>query len=134
MSPPPDLLAFSHTSLLTDSAWSHFRQYVHFSDVHPEMNAERLWVTVRQGDVRCKLTLKGDRWEAEVFDLARDPLETTNVYDIENRKHAEMVALLEAYRAELVSGFQPTEPVPREIQRLRSLGYIGGEIQESSSE
>ena len=91
-----------------------------------------IWVSIRDGDTVYKSKkVEGDRWGNQVFDLAVDPGETTNLHDPANPRHSEMAASLADYKARLVAkssqfgGGDPTQlPEEKEAELLRDLGYI----------
>ena len=98
----------------------------------PRIDRELMWVSMRDGDTVYKhQKLDADSWGIQVFDLAADPGETTNLYDSEDPRHAEMAAQLADYKARLVAGHSPAGRVdptllPEEVEAelLRRLGYI----------
>jgi arylsulfatase A-like enzyme len=136
--PPLELLGPSHTAVLASSVfkqmyeprwqevWSVARGFF------PEVDANLMWVTLRDWDTVYKhKKVDGDHWGFQVFDLAKDPGETTNLYDPENPRHAEMVAALKAYKARLVEAYpqsgvrdRPQLLEGEEAELLRALGYI----------
>ena len=135
---PPELLGSSHTAVLAPSVfkqmyeprwqevWSVARGFF------PEVDVNLIWVTLRDGDTVYKhKKVDGDRWGIQVFDLAKDPGEKTDLYEPENPRHAEMVAALRDYKARLVeayprsrAGDRPQLPEDEEAELLRELGYI----------
>ncbi len=79
-----------------------------------------------------------DRWKyiwtthPELYDLLRDPAETTNLVDSEVKIASELQAqlqsmLLQQARTDVADSTQ--KPDRESVQRLMSLGYIGGEVQ-----
>ena len=98
----------------------------------PRVDVNLIWVSIRDGDVVYKREkVEADRWKFRVFDLSRDPGETTNLYDPEDPRHVEMAAALVGYKARLVDRY--LEPTTRdtgqlrqeqEAELLRELGYI----------
>ena len=91
-----------------------------------------MWVSIRDRDTVYKhQKLEPDSWGIQVFDLAVDPGETTNLYDPEDPGHAEMAGQLAAYKSLLVASPGPAGRVDRprlpereEAELLRGLGYI----------
>ncbi len=98
----------------------------------PRIDRELMWVSMRDGDTVYKhQKLDADRWGIQVFDLAVDPGETTNLYDPEDPGHAEMAGQLAAYKTRLVASPGPPGrddrkqlPEREEAELLRALGYI----------
>ena len=85
----------------------------------------------RDGDITYKLrNLDGQNWGLQVFDVAQDPEESSNLSDPENPGHIQMLKALEDYKALLVSRHGKTDraDIPQEdaMRRLKSLGYVGG--------
>jgi hypothetical protein len=66
----------------------------------------------------------------QLFDLDRDPLETTDRYDPGNPVHSEAGDLLRQYKSALIERYRrpegPAQSIPEEeeLRLLRELGYI----------
>jgi arylsulfatase len=58
-----------------------------------------------------------------LYDLVKDPGETTNVYEQKKREAAKLLELLQRWQADLPL-YQPRERTAQELDELRSLGYI----------
>jgi arylsulfatase A-like enzyme len=126
--PPPDLLAFSHTSVVGPFSFETFAGFDHLLRYYPRTDAELCWVRVRAGDLVVKRVNAGDAtWRTEAFDLARDPHELHDLHDPADARQRELAAALEGYKARLVDGFERTqateEPADEALARLRELGY-----------
>jgi arylsulfatase A-like enzyme len=113
--PPPELLAFSHTSAL---------------GFKPPADPDKIAVAVRDADRVYKIANRdGGGFEPEVYDIGRDPEERRNLYDPADEAQRQMLARLTDYRADLVRAFERLgipghQPTEHEQQLLRSLGYI----------
>ncbi len=91
-----------------------------------------MWVRIQDRDTVYKhQKVDTDSWGIQVFDLAVDPGETTNLYDPDDPRHAEMAGQLAAYKSRLVASPGPAGRVDRprlpeqeEAELLRGLGYI----------
>ena len=128
-----DLLAFSHTALVPDRFMTdlnpHFRA---LSLPFPRQDPQLMWVEVRQHDLVYKLTNRdGKRFRPEVYDRKTDLNEFKNLYDDSDASQRQMFQLLEAYKQRLVEAYDRKGastagrlPSEREIEILRSLGYI----------
>ena len=78
-------------------------------------------------DVPWKLV---DLPKPELYEVARDPAEKSNLYGAQPAKVAELRSELAALEAELKSGARETEIAPTDdetLDRLLSLGYVGGQ-------
>lgn len=92
-----------------------------------------MWVSLREGDRFYKLRrLGGSEHERFVFDLATDPTESLNLYDVDSDVQRSLFLRLEKYRSNLITAHArwrkaraaaPLAP-GREEELLRSLGYI----------
>ena len=125
--------AFSHTTIIAPSVarqlndpilgkkWAKARKFF------PDRGVQHTWVAVREGDLFYKWrNLDGKKWGPQLFDLARDPSETRNIFDSENPTHRRALKELRAYKNNLVHHFRrgDTLPLSEEERRLRKLGYI----------
>jgi arylsulfatase A-like enzyme len=135
--PFPRLLAFSHTTVLVHSVfkqmywgmrmgdWSLVRRYF------PDESPERMWTAVRDGDLVYKLrAAAGGSMSPSVFDLANDPGETRDLYQLDDTEQQARFAELAAYKARLVERYNQMDegrallPQEEELKRLKSLGYV----------
>lgn len=125
---PPHLVAFSHTTtlipiLLEESrGWSHFRRFF------PSTDPELIWVRARDRDRTYHLrSIDGERWGLQVFDLAHDPFERTDLARADDVAQAEMRTTLERYKRRLVEGYARAgleeRAVEDSLEALRGLGY-----------
>ena len=129
--PAPELLAFSHSSVLphyVERTMTHLRL---FRSLFPRRDPELMWVAAREHDTVYKLRrLNGAGFTPAVFDLARDPTEASDLFDPKNPLHRKRVEQLANYRQSLVKGYEEWEETAdalsesRQEELLRSLGYI----------
>ena len=63
---------------------------------------------------------------AELYELQRDPEETTNVATVRTERVAVLTNILKSFDASPPG--RPHEETPETLDRLRSLGYIGGAV------
>jgi arylsulfatase A-like enzyme len=132
LAPPPPLRAFSHTTLMMPAMFGSTRRMRLFRSFYPRQDISLVWVSVREGDRVAKYrNLGGGRFGFEVFDLAADPAERSNVFDPADPQHRRLSESLVDYKQALVDDFHrragsPTGDVPedRSTELLRSLGYI----------
>ncbi len=128
--PPPDLLAFSHSTFLSPAQFEQLSAFPPIRRMFPRPEPEWIAVRVRSGDRVCKLVNRGDgTFGFERFDLASDPAEEHDGFDPRDPLDADLARKLEAYKAELVRGARAIENRERlsrdeEEARLRSLGYV----------
>ncbi len=97
----------------------------------PRQDPTLIWVSARSGDRFFELRPDGidDQFLPFAYDLASDPEKRKNLFDKRTPDHRAMQQALEAYRAELITGFEDARaagvlPVDDVTRRLRSLGYI----------
>ena len=135
---PPELTAFSHTTVLVRSVFKRMHApraretWRVVKKFFPTESIDHVWVSMRQGDLVYKRTRPtGEAWETEVYDLATDPIERTNLFRPDDPDHLEATLRLERYKTRLVQAYRGTKvdrdrllPQPEEQERLRSLGYI----------
>ncbi len=126
---PSELLAYSHTTTLSAEHLEAFQGLSRVLSLYPRTDPELIGVRVRKGDLVAKLERPdGSRFVFQVFDLANDPHETTDLFDPSSSEHAELARALERYRERLVEGFEQrgAEVLTDEdrTERLRSLGYV----------
>ena len=76
---------------------------------------------------RKLIVYDGDRYPAELFDLAADPGETMNLFDEESG--AEMLALHREWLERIPQGQGAANEGldPETLRQLRSLGYVGND-------
>ncbi len=137
--PPPDLAAYSHTTVLVDFVQKEMQDpakadsWVVAKRLFPDQSPERMWVSVvEDGYVYKRTSDDGSTFSMQVFDVENDPGEARDLYDEGNPAHREAEARLIAYKQKLVGKYealQATEaarrlPRSREAQALRALGYI----------
>ncbi len=137
--PPPDLVAPSHTTVLVRSVFQAMHNPARQENwalargFFPDEDVAHIWVSMREGDVVYKLrNLDGQEWGYQVFDLAVDPEERTNLYDPADPKHTEMASALTDYKARLVKAYPLSTdgarerllPEAEEAEMMRELGYI----------
>jgi hypothetical protein len=97
---------------------------------YPRDDPELMWVRCREGDVVCLWRNTGDeRFEFEVYDLATDPEQRTNLWKDGVERYAELAELARGYKDLLVRGWHrgrgEDAPSTEEMERtLRSLGYV----------
>jgi len=124
---PPDLIAMSHSALLY--APMRARRMKQLSSYFPGPDPEFMWVSARRGDHYFKLRRRPDgSWYYSMYDLGRDPEERRDILDSQDPSQAEILAMMEEYKAELSDAAYraQTGGIPREqaIRMLRSMGYI----------
>jgi arylsulfatase A-like enzyme len=131
-STPPDLLAFSHSSLLSKPVQRMNVKRMEFFGSHfPRRDPQLMWVAARSQDAVYKLRRFDEgEFEPAVYDMGSDPHELTNVYDPDDATQKEMLRRLEEYRVELVDAYriwnEEPDTIPEEDQErmLRALGYV----------
>jgi len=129
--PVPELLAFSHTSVVGPASLATFAGMEGVLGLYPRTDPALCWVRVRDGDRVLKLVPGAEgAWRSEAFDLAADPEEAHDLFDPADARQRELGRALEAYRARLIAGYERTQgrdaegPVDEEtMARLRELGY-----------
>lgn len=132
--PPPDLVAFSHSTTINPTMFDRTREWTCFHELFPTPEAESLWVGARRGDLYYKWRSHPDRtWSAEVFDLAADRDERINLYDASNKEHVQMVRDLQTYKDNLVRGFSNEEIPESALDDLQNLGYTEGDEEEDGT-
>ena len=99
-------------------------------ELYPTGDVESIWVAVATKDFTHKWrSLGAGRWGFEVFDKARDPFESRNMYDEREREHREMARRLVVYKKLLVDSFSSDRDETlldeEKLRLLKSLGYIG---------
>jgi arylsulfatase A-like enzyme len=125
---PPHLQAFSHTVTIGDPARFPDDQYK--LTLFPRDDPDLIWVSVRDGDWFYKLVSRdGENFQAEVYDLARDPGETENRFDPADPQHNRVLDGLWEYKRGLAASYRSgqageAEISPDALEALRSLGYI----------
>ena len=126
----PELIAYSHTSLLKGVLWDQMQRSELVRRLHPTQGPESMWVAARREDTLFELRRDLDgAWETVAIDLRAGP-GGPDRFDPDDPIHAEMAAALAAYKAELVEdaalAVAAELPIPEERNRslLRLLGYI----------
>ena len=137
--PPPELLAYSHTTVLIKSVFQQMyhkrfeRNWLEARQLFPDQRAKQIWVAVRSGDEWFKHRKRPDRsWTTQAFDLGSDPGATRDVFDPGDPRHVSIREGLLAYKSMLVSGYnaQQEEAIRHRLsdqqdgELLRDLGYI----------
>jgi arylsulfatase A-like enzyme len=134
----PHLLAPSHTAVLVESVYKQMYQprwelaWAIARGFFPRIDVNLIWVSIRDGDMVYKhQKITPEEWEHQVFDLARDPGESVNLFDPADSQHSAMVIALADYKARLVEQHRLDDPeggtqlpADKEAEMLRSLGYI----------
>ena len=83
-----------------------------------------IYRSVRRGNLKLVERVLGDEAEYELYDLAQDPSETTDLSLQQPDDYAELRALLDE-RAEIAApAGSAVEMQPDEIEQLRALGYV----------
>lgn len=128
---PPDLLAFSHTSMVRDDKVAKAQKnWELFATLHPSSSVEDIWVSVRDHDMVFQWRHAGEgAFVVEAFDLSMDPEQRVNIFDPDRPVHARRLEQLQAYKQKLVAVFHgtqvPAAPITdRQIDKLRALGYV----------
>lgn len=137
--PAPDLLAYSHTTVLVKSVFRqmydepHARNWTGARRFFPDDSVDHIWVAVRSGDEWFKhRKLENGSWTTQAFDLATDPDANRDVFDAGDPRHVAIRDDLLAYHAMLVrthgqsrdQAIDPPLSDQQEDELLRSLGYI----------
>ena len=132
-SSPPKLLAFSHTTLRSKRQEKEMGSWTLYSEFFPRNEMEYAWVSVRAGDLFLKKRTFGpDDWGYEAFDLNKDPLMMTNLFDPNNADHMKMKEYLENYKTRLTRGFYELSnrqvlsdrTKKAQLKALKALGYV----------
>lgn len=126
---PPDLLAFSHSTLVGPAEATPNDHYK-LSMFHGE-DPGFLWVGVRSGDRFYKrMSLDGLHFETRAFDLVTDPEERRDLFDNQDPADLRMEKLLERYKEALIRAYhdyrrtETPEETESRLEMLRALGYI----------
>ncbi len=130
--PFPELTALSHSTTLGASLVELFREFEPVTRYFPrEDDVEDIWVRGRRGDLEFRYrNLDGETWGMQVFDLATDPGETSNLFDASNPTHVAMQDVLLRYKARLVEGFAlrwnpgGAPGAAESHEALKKLGYV----------
>ncbi len=129
--PPSTLLAFSHTAVLSPRIVEASMDWPRFRRMHPRIDPELMWVALRSGDMLYKEENPDGRgFRVTAHDLRADPEETEDVFDPTDAAHRTMRTALASYKAALVEAYGAGDfpdrelPLERQIELLRSLGYI----------
>ncbi len=135
-SAPPQLVAQSHTAVLPTGVvrsmhepeqagrWDELRARF------PDARIAFAEVALRDGDLSLRWVRDpAGEWRFELYDVAADPEERTNLFEPDDRAHQRLAELLRDYKRRLAAGYQlaaDARDVPRdeEDEILRSLGYI----------
>ncbi len=129
--PAPELLAFSHTSIVPRVVIARMGGWDCIQRTHPRAAADLMWVALRRGDTVYKVRHPGGgEGEPAVYDWSRDPEETENLYDPADDEHRRMLERLAEYKKILVDAhrgdvFAERDPsTERQVELLQGLGYI----------
>jgi len=126
---PPDLPAYSYTTILSPLRWEEAQTWELFSTYFPRMDPELIWVRIREQDLVYKWRRMADgAWGTQVFDLAADPDEREDLYDSSVPEHVEMTRRLQGFQSRLVEAYELRRagkevPVDEALQRLKDTGY-----------
>jgi len=134
----PELFGYSHTTILVDRVAHQIRNDVEdwnlLRQTFPDDGVNRIWVSIRDGDTVYKLcALDEQEFAVQVFDLAADPEERTDLFDEASARHAEMVDHLNRYKLRLALEYaRKSEAVEasmtlseeEQLQLLQDLGYV----------
>jgi arylsulfatase A-like enzyme len=137
--PAPDLLAYSHSSVLVRSVfermyseeraadWANLRRYF------PSEDPGLIWASVRSGDRLYRLSGRGGRdWKVSAFQLESDPEEKNDRFDPDSPEDAAIARQLAEYREHMIRvyrelgdrGSERLLPASDEVEALRGMGYI----------
>ena len=95
-----------------------------FWGVHIEVDQPRL-VGVLDSDVKLVQRQNFGKTEAELYDLASDPLERKNLISVELAKRDNLFTLIQAYLANKPMTPEQRESLtPEQLEALRALGYV----------
>ncbi len=129
--PPPELMAFSHTSLFLYLYWQQYKWYGEFSARFPSRDPELMWVSASSPDHFFRLHRIGEAgWQPEVFNLRADPFALHDIYDEQNAAYPDIFDELRRYHEDLVAAAdawgnrEPSAGPGTQQEVLRSLGYI----------
>lgn len=130
--PPRELLAFSHTALISKPLLEASQNFELFHTYYPAQDPNLIWVGVRDKDLVVKWRPDGaGNMIYEAFDLARDPEERMNVFSEDEQAHVLLARRLREYKEYLVRRYYELHPdaetsftIEEQEERLRSLGYI----------
>lgn len=135
----PDLLAYSHTTVLPRSVFKqmHSKEHSHMWTLarrfFPTQDADLIWVAVRDGDMLYESrSINGSSWGFRAYDLNEYPSEARNLYDADDPAHVERTKKLSDYKARLVKRYAALKRraagrsllEAEEAETLRALGYI----------
>jgi arylsulfatase A-like enzyme len=135
---PPQLEAYSHTSVLQESVQKqmhdeeHAAKWTQLRRFYPRRDVNLIWVSMKEEGLLYKFrNLDGERWGFQLFNLAADPIESTNLFDPTNPTHQEASTRLRNYKQRLVESWDRSHDSDegvvldeREEEILRRLGYI----------
>jgi len=123
----PRQLGPSHTKVLDERLMQEFAPLALVRQYYPGTDPGLMGVGVRDRDLFARWRNRGDgTFVHELFDLARDPLATHDLYDAADPEHARLARFLEDYKARLVAAYGADRGVDAErIEAdLRALGYV----------
>jgi hypothetical protein len=129
--PAPELMAYSHTSLLAPEEYRRLHGLTLRDTLYPAPDPRYIWTLIRAGDRVFKLCRQpGGDWHVQVFDWGADRGETRDLFDPKNPEHAAKKQDLLAYKLRLEQGFARSvadtsvAAQMERLERLRSLGYV----------
>lgn len=129
--PPPDLVAFSHTTMSSPQVLNERWKYPTLAEMHPENSPRSIWFALRRGDEFFELSRDrgADRLSPKLYSLDRDPEKLSNLFDEANQEHLDALHEILQYRTRLIEswGSRTEETLIGDddaLKRLRILGYV----------
>jgi iduronate 2-sulfatase len=89
--------------------WNNRTVYWHEDKARPNSTGDSKCTVVRSGDYKL-MHFYGDN-KYEMYNVKKDISETTNIYDTEKSKAAELTKLLEAWKAKYLADFKPSKTI-----------------------
>ena len=128
----PALPAFFHTAVVRHNLFTDSPHWSTFFALYPRADPRLMWVGVREGDRVFKYRNRGrENFGFEGFDWARDPGESTDLFDPDDPAHMAKAKLLLDYHGALREDYERRGSggdhlISDEQKRvlLRQLGYI----------
>jgi arylsulfatase A-like enzyme len=125
----PALPAFSHTTVVHEQWASHVQHAKQWLKYHEGGSNATPWVALREGDEFFKhRNLDGEKWGTQLFDLARDPRATHDLFDPSNERHRRAASRLLEYQEQLERAREEASVAAstdaEAEERLRALGYV----------
>lgn len=128
--PPPELLAYTHTSIPTQEQAATLLQYENVRKQFPTLRPEEMRVRVESDRMACELRyVPGGSPVFVAHDLAKDPYEEHDLFDPKDGEMSRLARALEKYKADLLESYEKTPGAKsslseEEIRRMKSLGYV----------